>query len=221
MDGILKPFSGLLELISKHGIVRSLFALTILVVLAIGPVYLWQQAFTGDSDEVTSVLEVDTSGEIHGILMSIRNELKAETVRVAEFFLTADGYTPGFSPGGSYIATYEVRSPLDTHPSITIGVRYPLRASPGEPNAFIAAFSEKLRVEGFLFFPDVGTSPLPEEFANTVGNSYYVIAGYDVKGVMIISVHILYFTEQTILTEDDLKRSVGDVQEIVALLVEG
>jgi len=171
--------------------------------------------------EATPTTGIDVNAEIQKLLLNIRDELRADVVWVEEYFLTPQGNSRGFSLSGSRMFSHVVRSSSDLAVWIVLGQRFTSGPSPAEPDAFISIQIEKLRVSGFYFVPTTSKAPFIERQLDIIlGKSFYGIAGYNVRGSLVICVCISYFAVQTTLTENDLRRSTDDVQATVALLIE-
>lgn len=161
----------------------------------------------------------DIDAQVQRVLLRIKDELGADVVWIEEYFLTMQGESRGFSHSGSRIISHVVKSSPDLAGWIVLGQRFTSGPSPGEPDSFISLQIEMLRVDGFYLVPTTNIAAFIERQLDTLlGKSFYGIAGYDVRGSLVICVCLSYFREQTTLIENDLRRSVDDVQEIVALL---
>lgn len=162
----------------------------------------------------------NVDAQLQRILLRIKDDLGADVIWIEQYFLTLEGEDLGFSHGGSRIISHIVRSSPDLAGWIVLGQRFSSGPSPAEPDSFISRQVEMLRVDGFYFVTTTNEAAFIERQLDVIlGKSFYGIAGYDIRGSLVICVCISYFAEQTTLTEGDLRRSVDDVQEIVALLV--
>ena len=178
------------------------------------------------SEEVVTINTVEPSvnvdAQIREKLDDIRLDLGAGGAWVAEYFLTVDGDVRGFNLRGSGAVTH-IATKATVHSDLMnmlmIGQRHQITAPFTDPSNDIAKMNENLSNNRFWLVPDI--QAVDHAFTRTndwIGPSFYAIAGYDLRGRMVISVWIGLFSESTTLTEDDLRRSVNDVQEIVAIL---
>lgn len=223
-NGLIKPFERLVKLVDRYGFAKLLFALMIIIALLATSTYFARQFIVNGRTDTEIVDEgIDISEEIHDLLMRILKDLKVDLIFMAELFTTSTGDQRGFSYDGSIVFSSVVITPRAPKGTFTRGFRMLLSPTVGDPKQFLATQIDRLIKDGGLYLtPD--TKSFQDNhlvgFSDAFGASYYAIGGFDLSGKLIVVVNICYFTP-TILTENNLRPYVDDIQKIVALITSG
>lgn len=244
MDGFLKPFTSVLELVERYGYRRSLFALALLAILVAAPVYFGQQFLTGGEDGTDDGVSAsppksfDPGPQIERQLETIRDFVRGDDLDVGVLVITlewyrADGLSEerGIDLNGSADKRF-LAPPTSGVPQCALE-RFGRRFPQADPTGQLFRNTEIAARDGFVAVPDTTSIKIEAPgLACVVGDSYYLLAGYDDKFNMILSVAIFFFGPDfdidnpkldfaaRDLTDTELLEALREVPAIVALIEE-